>query len=294
MGTSGATRGSQSGTPLVPTWLDEPQTGILPGSEDGEYLPGDGNAPPIPEKPDVKPRPVIQLPPEPERFRTARSNFSRFASSGGTDTGSLRRAVRDYVRSGTRGGGNAARRMGTSRTAASKVLGVFRGIQHDGVSEILRRLDLQDLVGSSPQDVFLGLTDVICQDGGPIDEGIGRDAWLETLADIAELGINDLEALTGDQIREFFLSFIAHAIEARLYQEIGVNGFRFAETMENIETFDAEFKSYIERTVRDLFSSDLTTLSTMSDREIRTIVDKTYEDAWELLELLGDRENEAT
>lgn len=64
--------------------------------------------------------------------------------------------------------------------------------------------------------------------------------------------------------------------------------------MENIETFDAEFKSYIERTVRDLFSSDLTTLSTMSDREIRTIVDKTYEDAWELLELLGDRENEAT
>lgn len=293
MGTSGPTRGSQSGTPLVPTWLDEPQTGVLPGSEDGEYIPGDVNIPPMSGQPDKTPKPVITPPPVPERFRTARGNFSRFASSGGTDHGSLRRAVRDYVRSGTRGGGNAVRRMGSSRKAASNMLGVLRGIQRDGLSETFRRLDLQELIGRSTQDIFLGLTEVICQDGGPIDEGIGRDAWLETIADMAQLGIAELETLTGDQIREFFLSFIAHAIEVRLYQEIGVNGFRFAENMENIETFDAEFRSYIERTVHDSFSSDLTALSAMSDREIRTIVDKTYEDAWELLELLGDREDEA-
>ena len=290
MGTSGATRGSQSGTPLVPTWLDEPQTGMLPGSEDGEYPPGDGDVPPMPEEPDVTPRPVIQPPPEPERFRQARGNFSRFASSGGADNGALRRAVRDYVRSGTRGGSNAVRRMGSSRTAASNMLGVFRGIQRDGLPETLRQLNLQDLIGSSPQDVFLGLTEVICQDGGPIDEAVGRDAWLETIAEIAQFGIDDLETLTGDQIREFFLSFIAHAIEVRLYQEIGVNGFRFAENMDNIETFDAGFRSYIERAVHDSFSSDLTALSAMSDRDIRTAVDKTYQDAWELLEMLGDHE----
>lgn len=290
MGTSGATRGSQSDTPLVPTWLDEPQIGMLPGSGNGEYPLGDGDISPTSKEPDIIPRPVIQPPPEPERFRSARGNFSRFAGSGGNDNGALRRAVRDYVRSGTGGSRNATRRMGASRTAASNVLGVFRGIQRDGLQETLRRLDLQNLIGNSSQDVFLGLTEVICQDGGLIDEAVGRDAWLETIAEIAQFGIDDLETLTGDEIREFFLSFIAHAIEVRLYQEIGVNGLRFAENIDNIETFDAGFRSYIERAVHDSFSSDLTALSATSDRDIRTVVDKTYQDAWELLEILGDRE----
>ena len=138
--------------------------------------------------------------------------------------------------------------------------------------------------------MFLGLTEVICRDGGPIDEAIGRDAWLETVAEIDRFGIDNLEALTGDQIREFFLSFIAHAIEARLYQEIGINGFRVAEDIEDIEGLDAQFRSYIERAVRDSFSSDLTRLSAMSDHDIRTVVDRTYREAWELLELIGDRE----
>jgi len=44
------------------------------------------------------------------------------------------------------------------------------------------------------------------------DEAIGRDAWLETIAQIDQLGIENLESLTNEQIREFFLSFIAHAI----------------------------------------------------------------------------------
>ena len=296
MGTSGSSKGSQSGTPLVPTWLDEPQTGTLPGADDVGALAGGGNDTSdnghqgTHQEPDATPRPVIQPPPESERFRRARANFSRFAGSGGNDRGALRRAVRDYVHSSTGGSGNAVRRMGASRAAANNALGVFRGFQRDGVQETLLHLNLQNLAGRSPQDVFLGLTEVICRDGGPIDEAIGRDAWLETVAEIDRFGIDNLEALTGDQIREFFLSFIAHAIEARLYQEIGINGFRVAEDIEDIEGFDAQFRSYIERAVRDSFSSDLTRLSAMSDHDIRTVVDRTYREAWELLELIGDRE----
>jgi hypothetical protein len=296
MGTSGSSRGSQSGTPLVPTWLDEPQTGTLPRADDAGDLAGGGNSTSdggdqgTPQETDAAPRPVVEPPPEPERFRRARGNFSRFAASGGNNGGALRRAVRDYVRSGTGGSANAVRRMGASRAAGSNALGVFRGFQRDGVQETLLRLNLQNLAGGSPQDVFLGLTEVICRDGGPVDEAIGRDAWLETVAEIDRFGIDDLETLTGVQIREFFLSFIAHAVEARLYQEIGVNGFRVAEDIDDIEGFDAQFRSYIERAVRDSFSSDLTALSAMSDRDIRTVVDRTYREAWELLELLGDRE----
>lgn len=285
MGTSGSSSGSGSGTPLVPSWLDEPGSGPLPG-DDGQAPPGDDNQ----DGQDDGTKPPMPAPAPGERFRSARTNFSRFAGSGGSDGRALRRAVRDYVRSGTGGGANAVRRMAPSRAAAGRALGVFRGLQRDGMQETLRRLNLQNLSGGNVQDIFTGLTEVVCQDGGSIDEAIARDAWLETIAELDQFGIDNLDALTDDQVRELFLTFIAHSIEARLFQEIGVNGFKLSDDLDDIEAFDQQFRSYIERSVRDSFSGDMSQLSDMSDDDIRQVVDTTYLEAWELLEQLGDRE----
>lgn len=293
MGTSGSSSGSRSGTPLVPSWLDEPGTGPLPG-DDGQAPPGDGtgdgNQGGQQDGQDGAPKPPMPAPAPGERFRSARTNFSRFAGSGGSDRSALRRSVRDYVRSGTGGSANAVRRMAPSRATAGRALGVLRGVQRDGMQETLRRLNLQNLSGGNVQDIFTGLTEVVCQDGGSIDEAIARDAWLETIAELDQFGIDNLDALTDDQVRELFLSFISHSIEARLYQEIGVNGFKLSDDLDDIEEFDRQFRDYIERSVRDSFSGDMSQLSDMSDDDIRQVVDTTYLEAWGLLEQLGDRE----
>ena len=197
---------------------------------------------------------------------------------------------RDYVRTGTGGRRNAVRRMAPSRVAAGRTLGVFRGLQRDGTQETLRRLNLQRLSGGSVQEIFIGLTEVICQDGGSIDEAIARDAWLETIAELDQFGIDDLDALRGEQVRELFLTFVAHSIEARLYQEIGISGFKISARIDDIASFDRQFREYIERSVRDSFSSDISELSNMSDRDLRRVVDTTYFEVWKLLELLGDQE----
>jgi hypothetical protein len=293
MGTSGSSRGPGSNSALVPTWLTEPAVGPLPGADNtmSTTAPGgDGAADgPAARASDDTSRHAIQLPPVAARFGGARANFTTFASSGGGDRRALRRAVRDYVRSGARGSGNAVRRMGSSRATASGALGVFRGFQRDGVADTLLRLNLGDLVGRSTRDVFIGLTDVVCRDGGPIDEAIARDAWLETCAELERFGIANLDALTSDQVREVFLTFVVHAVQTKLFQDIGVNGFRVADLNE-IEAFEAQFRSYIERAVRDSFTSDLTQLSSLSDQQIKSIVDQTYRDAWELFETWGDQE----
>lgn len=200
----------------------------------------------------------------------------------------MRRAVRDYVRSGTRGGANASRRMGSSRDAGSRMLGVFRGFQRDGVEVTLRRLDLGNLVGRSPDVVFLGLTDVICADGGSIDEGIARDAWLETVAELDAFAIDDIGGLAAPQMQEVFLAFIAHAIETRIFQEIGVNGLRSAASLDAIDACESQLRSYIRRSVRDSFSGEMGQLGTFSDRQIRDVVDQTFKEAWDLLETWGD------
>jgi hypothetical protein len=287
MGTSGSTKGSGSNSALIPTWLNEPPAGPLPGN--------DPAAPPT-DGPDGDGAtnsqtaiPAIQTPPEAARFTGARANFTSFARSGGGDRPALRRAVRDYVRSGTRGSANAVTRMGPSRDTASRALGVFRGFQRDGVADTLLQLNLGTLVGRSTRDVFVGLTDVICRDGGSIDEAIARDAWLETVTELDRFGIDNLDALTADQVKEVFLTFITHAVETRLFQEIGVNGFKVAN-LDAIETFEAQFRSYIERAVRDSFASDFAQLSSLSDAQIRLIVDRTYRDAWDLFVAWGDQQ----
>jgi hypothetical protein len=267
----------------VPTWLDEPTpAGPLPGGVDAATPPDDGpqgNPPPAP---------VIPAAPMPARFQNARRNFSLFARSGGNDLGALRRGVQDYVRSGTGGSGNATRRMGASRAAAAGVLGVFRGFQRDGVDATLRHLSLAAFIGRPPEEVFVALTDVICLDGGSIDEGIARDAWLETVTELDTFGIDNISTLTPAQMQEAFLAFVAHAIEKRLFQDIGANGLKMAVDLDAIEVFEGQLRNYIRRAVRDSFSSDLGKLGTLSDQQIKTIVDQTYREAWDLLETWGD------
>ena len=295
MGTSGPSSGPGSGSPLVPSWLGDAPVDPLPGgdndapSEDGAGGdPGEGDAGGVPGTP--APLPPIPPTPPPARFQSARRNFSAFAGSGGTNRRALRRATRDYVRSGAGGSRNARLRMGASRATAGGALGVFRGFQRDGTNTTLRRLNLGNLVGRPAVDLFLGLTDVICPDGGSIDEGMARDAWLETVASLDDLGIDDAAVLTASQMQEIFLAFVAHTIEARLFQDIGVNGLKIAADLVAIEVFEAELRSYIRRSVRDSFSGDLGGLATLSDLQIMTIVDSTYEEAWDLLVTWGDTE----
>lgn len=284
MGTSGSSGGPNPRTPLVPSWLDD-GLGAAPADGDGAP-PLDGNQPAAPGQP--QPLPPVPPAPPPGRFTAPRHNFTAFAGSGGSDGRALRRAVRHYVHSGTRGSGNATLRMGASRATARDVLGVLRDFQRDGANPTLTRLNLGDLVGRPLEDVFIGLTDVICGDGGSIDEGIAREAWLETIAELYGLDVADPSALSPDQMRNIFLAFIAHSVVGRLLQDIGANGFKFAANLADIAAFDTQLKNYIRRSVRDSFSGDLSTPTALSDRQIRTIVDQTYQEAWDLLVAQGD------
>jgi len=233
------------------------------------------------------PRPAIPTAAEDNRFSSARRNFSVFAGSGGSDTRALRRAVRDYVRSGYGSSGNATRAMGSSRATAAGVLDVLRSFTRDGVARTLARFNLSGLAGRPATEILTALTDILCEDGGTIDEAIARDAWLEAVASVEDAGILDLDGMTPDQLSEVFLAFISNSIQSKLFQEIGVNGFRVAD-VDEIRAFESQFRSYIDGRVRDAFSADLSGVSTMSDDRIRAVVEQTYRDAWEVFITWGD------
>ncbi len=81
MGTSNSYGGSGGSKPLIPSWLSDggdgggaanPLPGVLP-STDGVGAPAATSLPPVPPAGD------------PRRYTSARNNFTRFVSSGGSD-----------------------------------------------------------------------------------------------------------------------------------------------------------------------------------------------------------------
>jgi len=180
--------------------------------------------------------------------------------------------------------------MGSSRAAAGGVLQVLRDFQTQGVAATLTRLNLSGLAGRGTDEILEGIVDVVCRDGGAIDEGVARDAWLETVLDVDEIGIVDLNTIDTAQITDTFQRFIAHSIEKMILQEIGARGFKVAGDTASIDAFQAQLSSYILGAVRDSFASDLNTLSGMNGAQIKEVVDQTYRDAWSILEAQGAAE----
>lgn len=279
MGTSGRSGGPNPRTPLVPSWLEEPPS----------HIPSDEPLPEPNPADQPLPLPALPPPPPPDRFRIARTHFTQFAASGGKDRRSLKRSARDYVRSGAGGSRNATLRMGASRNAARGVLQLFREFQRDGVNATLLRLDLGALVGRPIPEVLSGLTHILGVDGGSIDEGIALDAWIETVAELdTTFTISDSTGLSADQMKNVFQAFVAHSIEGKLMQDVGSQGLNVAVDLAAIEAFEKQLKDYIRRSVRDSFTGNLSNLESLTNRQIHDVVDRAYQDAWELLVVWGD------
>jgi len=58
-----------------------------------------------------------------------------------------------------------------------------------------------------------GLADYICPGAGTVDEGIAREAYIETIVELASEGLTDLTTFTPDQMQTSS-SCTHHAIEA--------------------------------------------------------------------------------
>lgn len=180
--------------------------------------------------------------------------------------------------------------MGTSRGAAAGLVGFLNNASANGVREALRTLDLESLAGRPIEEVFAGLADYICPDGGSIDEGIARDAFVETIADLAEAGINDIDGLTSDQIQTVFELYATHAIEARICNDIGTKVVTMPSDPRTAERVEAQLRDFIERGVSDAISAAGVTVQTLTQDRVMGFVTGVYESAFEILQTMGEAE----
>ncbi len=228
----------------------------------------------------------------PNRFAAPRTNFSRFARSGGTDRAALGRAVSGYVSTAAGGARQAARRMGSSRQAGARLYSFLADAQARGPVEALRALNLEALAGRPIQDIFLGIAEYVCPIGGTVDEGIARDAFVDTIADLADQGISDFDSLTTDQMQTVFEMFAAHAIEARICNDIGKNSIKLPSDVAAVERVQAQLYDFVGRAVSDALSAARAVTGTLTQQQALQHVDAVYEAAFDMLQTLGEAEGE--
>ncbi len=290
MGTSNAFGGPGNNTPLVPSWL-EPDAPIFPTPPNGIPPDMDGGTP-YPEIPMAQP-PLNKPPPSPNRFASARTNMTRFIKSGGNDNASRGRAISHYVRISSGGARQAARRMGSSRVSAGRLAGFLSDVERRGQNDALQSLNLEELAGLPISEVFLGMVDYLCPDGGSIDEGIARGAFIETIVDLAQIGEINLDALNFDQMRTVFELYVTHTIENRLYNDIGTQIIRIPPDIRMALRIQNQIRDFIRRGVADALTRMKDAMRQLTREGVGEFVDRVYEDAFGILLNLSETEAEA-
>lgn len=285
MGTSTSNKGTRgNGTPLIPTWLDSDDLGITNEDQTNSSATQDQDLP-AQESPKL-------FPPDPDRFRMPRSNFSKFISSKGKDRSSLGRAISSYITK-TRGGAHkAARGMGSSRSAGSNLIGVLSDIVERGAEEALKSLNLEQLAGNPIQDIFLGLSDYICPEGGTVDVGIARDAFMETISDLLREGVVDLDKLNLEQVQTVFEIYATHAIEIRIYNDIANNIIKKPQDISGVKDIQVQLYDFIRNAVSDSLSGLKSEFDKITPDKTLGFVDKVYEQTFSLLITLSNKEAE--
>lgn len=272
MGTSKAYGGPVNG--LIPDFVENPPPPTLPPTDSADDRTPDAPVTP-PDSSGAGP------------LSASKANFTRYSRSRNRVL--LGKAVAGYIRSGMGGAGRASRRIGSSRTVAGGLLGLISDYQQGGAAQALGRFDLVNLAGQSASNALLSLVEFLCPPGGSVDEGVARQAMLDTIADMSDVGEENFDELTPDQLKEVFIGFVVHSLEGRIMADIGKNGIKLPDDINAIVGIQEDLHDFVDGATRTQLREELRDLSGLSGEAVERKVEEIYTVAFELLAREGER-----
>jgi hypothetical protein len=179
--------------------------------------------------------------------------------------------------------------MGATRTAGANLLGVLGDAYDASVAEALRRRGLADLIGRPAGEVLIGLLEFACPAGGPIDEGISRQAMLEAINEQAKAGVVNFDDISPEVLKELLLDFVICSIEGKIISDIGTQGLRMPDTPAAVIDLETQLRDFIAGATRTHIGGMLDgALATLSQSQLGARVTQIYEVAFELVSQAGE------
>lgn len=242
MGTSSHNSGQSGHSPLVPSWVDnESVDSFLLDVDLGRDINRDLSG-------------IIAPNAEPSRFANPKGYMTRFAGSGiGGSDGNLRSAVSQYVRMSTGGAKNAVLRLGSARNSTVHLIRSIGAFSSGGVTGVQQYLKVYNLEGKRADEALRNITDLICPDGGTTNEGIVRDAYIDTIADIPDLRLLNFEDLTLDQLMIVLQGCITRVVIGKLLNDIGNKVLNIPESLLHVLDLKDRMITFVKGIVNDAF-----------------------------------------
>jgi len=272
MGTSSQFGGTTVG--LVPSWVDDP-TPAPADSDNGKETTQE----PL-ENTTEAPNTI-----RPSAFSDAKNNYTRYLGSG--DRGSMQRALQHYGKA-TGGTGGATRRMGTSRSTAGGLAHFIGALGTSGVPQALREFNLSDYARQSASDILFALSEVICPPGGTIDEGIARDAMHESIGELINSGITDLDAMNEAQRQELLINYFTYSIQGRIINDIGHGTVKIPSSNEEVERLEKSLAHFTKGLVRIAVERHFEERPIFNEHDMARMIDNIYQESFALLTGLAE------
>lgn len=266
MGTSTSNQGQKGGTPLVPSWLDDEDTHDSIKPED---------------------RPIPSLG-DNERFRVPRSDFTRYINSSGRNTGNLHKSIAGYVNNSLGGARNATSRLGSAKESSERLISIFSGISNGRLISTLEKHGLGDLIGKSVNEIFIGIVDFVCPDGGSTDEGIARSSFIETLSVLDKLEISDIDQMNENQFLVLTETYITNVIQERLLNDIGNKSISLPDDIDTVDAIQNQIGGFIQGAVSDAIVQLNISIRDIAPEQTRNIVENIYETSYSILGSIYD------
>lgn len=272
MGTSTHNRGQKGGTPLVPSWLQQPDENMhndTPQDFNGNQIPSIGNI---------------------DRFTAPRGEFTRYINSGGRDGSLGRKSVSNYISKSLGGSLNATRRMGAARSSTARLLNIAGTFALGGARAVEQYLSIENISHKTASDAFIAITDFICPDGGPQDEGITRSAYISAIEESPEIATIKFEDLTAKQIMIIVERTMANAIFSRITNDIGNKIILLPQDRTTSDSIIAQMKDFVKGSVSDAVANLDIQAGNIRQGDSLRIVDQVYKEAFDIMISAGENE----
>lgn len=245
MGTSTSSKGPDGKSPLVPSWADN----------DGQ---GPGNN-------------LLD-----QRFSGFRAALGQAASSGGTNTSDLKKALGRYAKNATGGKSNGARRFSTMIGAGGSLYDTLKSLQSGSDTTSLNISDLQ----GQPVDIVIDkiINSIIDVNG---DSERIRAALNEALAESLDGFTSfDFSSITDEVIIEMMMNYLTQCIFEQIILD-SRTALDKADTPEKAESLESSLLELIKASVDINFGSHLTMgISSINKHDIETVQQNAIQDIW--------------
>lgn len=291
MGTSTPFGGPKNGNPLIPSWLEPSES---PGEsapsendgasrEEGSDAADDRSDPAkLPDSEPDKPEGIYVRPAR--RLMNQRLRSEAAGDDGGRER--IGRALSSWVHLGSGGASTAARR---SSAASSGAVGRLSDFLFEaagaGIREVVRNLDLGSLVQRSLREIYVSLVDIVCGEGGDLDESMNRDAYVTAVDELMAIEGIDLEKPSVDTINLLIERFIVGTIDNRVKNAIANGIVLLPDSVDAARVAEQDVRGFVSGAVH---SAMMGVGRILSPQRIRTALDEIYDRAMNVLAAYGD------